>query len=227
MFKYNENKKQKNMGTKTKALPKVVRRGEKIITVVNSKRTLNPEKTIMSKTNEKGIIEYANEYFMEISGYNEGELMGRAHNIIRHPDMPRVIFKLLWDRLKNGKNIHAIVKNLAKDGRYYWVITNFETKYDENGEIIAHYSRRKMAPTPAVLKIERLYHVLLEIEKHGDGMKASEKYFSGMLEDIGMDYDQWILSVLNTTPKELEKYFQLGIEIKKKNNFFSRLFNKK
>ncbi|MEO8933320.1 MAG: PAS domain-containing protein, partial [Xanthomarina sp.] len=81
---------------------------------------------VLSKTDKHGSIEYANDAFVQVSGYEDYELVSQPHNIIRHPHMPQVIFKILWDNLKNGKNFHAVIKNLARSGRYYWMITDFE-----------------------------------------------------------------------------------------------------
>jgi len=168
---------------------------------------LDESKVIMSKTDEKGIIEYANQYFMNICGYKEWELMGEPHNVIRHPDMPKVVFKLLWDRLFEGKNIHALVKNLAKGGSYYWVITRFETKYDENKKIIAHFSYRKAPPRQAIETIIPIYKTLINIEnKHG--LEASEKYLFNLLEDHGLTYDEFILQIAGVTQEELDLYFE-------------------
>ncbi len=167
---------------------------------------LDPKKTIMSKTDAKGVIEFANDYFMEICGYEEFELMGKPHNVIRHPDMPRVIFKILWDRLHQGKNIHAVVKNLAKDGSYYWVITNFETKYDGD-KIISHYSHRKAAPKYVVEKIEKLYKILLTLEEGDRSLNKALKYFIGYFEELNVSYDDFILNLIGTDEKGMLQYF--------------------
>ena len=191
----------------------------------NREIKLDPSRVIMSKTDAKGIIEYANDYFMETSGYQEFELMGKPHNIIRHPDMPKVIFKLLWERLHKGENIHALVKNLAKDGHYYWVLTNFETKYNDNGEIISHYARRKAAPERAVFVIEKLYKTLLAIEQ-SQNANVAEKYFKGLLEEKNQTYDEFILTVLNVTADSLKNYFkEPTTPEEKKKGFFGRLFS--
>ncbi len=174
---------------------------------------LDPYKTIMSKTDGKGIIEFANDYFMEISGYKEWELMGQPHNVIRHPDMPKVIFKILWERLEQGKNIHAVVKNLAKDGRYYWVITDFKTTYDEYGAPLAHYSRRKAIPENVKVFFEDLYQKLCKIEEAG-GMEASRAYLSGLLEDAGLSYDEFILHLFDLSEKDLMSYLTAQINDK-------------
>ncbi len=173
---------------------------------IESEIPLDETQIIMSKTDAKGVIEYANQYFMDVCGYDEWDLMGEPHNVIRHPDMPRVVFKVLWDRLRKGENIHALVKNLAKNGSYYWVVTNFETKYDAEGKIIAHFSRRKKPPSYAIEAIIPVYKILLDIEKT-KGMKASENYLINFLEDKGLSYDEFILQVLKVNQEQLDIYF--------------------
>ena len=170
---------------------------------------LNPYKTILSKTDDKGIIEYANDYFTEISGYKEWELMGQPHNILRHPDMPKLIFKLLWHRLNKAQPIYAIVKNLAKDGSYYWVIADFKTQTDKNGNI-KHYARRKAITEETKEKVSELYHKILEIEKVA-GIEASEAYFKGLLEDAGISYDQFILDLMGLNTDQLHDYMSSEI----------------
>ncbi len=188
---------------------------------------LDPAKTIMSKTDPQGIIEYANEYFIEVCGYEEYELMGQPHNIIRHPDMPKIIFKMLWERLGEGKKMYAFVKNLAKDGRYYWVLAHFKSKYDKAGKIVSYFAFRKAAPKMAVLEIENLYKTLLLIEKN-QGIETSEKYFLSLLEDKNVDYDTFILQLLKTDMPTLERYFAFSNKPetpKKKQGFLKRLFS--
>jgi len=157
---------------------------------------LDPKRYIVSKTDPKGIIEYGNDYFVEISGYSEAELIGQPHSIIRHPDMPKIVFKMMWDRINKAQNIMAVVKNLAKDGSYYWVVTEFEPKVDPiTNKIISHTAFRKAAPKKAVEAIEPLYAKLLEIESTG-GMQASEKYLRGLLEEKNMTYDEFINDIV-------------------------------
>ena len=152
---------------------------------------LDPSQVIMSKMDSGGIIEYANDYFMEICGYEVYELMGKSIDVLRHPDMPEVIVKLIWERLNKGENIHALVKNIAKDGSFYWMLTNFKTKYNKDGSIQSHYANRKAAPNDAIFQIEKLYKILLGIEK-GKGSEIAEKYFQGLLEEKQQTYDAFI-----------------------------------
>jgi PAS domain S-box-containing protein len=168
-------------------------------TPIDKEIEVNPKRYIVSKTDSKGIIEYGNDYFVEISGYKENELIGQPHNMIRHPDMPRIIFKLMWERISRGENMMALVKNLAKDGRYYWVVTEFEPKIDKlTNDIISYTAFRKAAPKKAVEEITPLYKKLLEIEAEG-GMEASEKYLRGFFEDKGTSYDKFIDKLVGNT----------------------------
>ena len=165
-------------------------------TPIDKQIVLDKYKYILSRTNEKGIIEFGNDYFYEISGYAPEEMIARPHSMIRHPDMPQVIFKLMWDRLKQGKNIFAVVKNLAKDGRYYWVTTKFEIKKNSLDNTISGYMAYRQAARPqAVNTISKLYSELLSIEK-SSGVGASEKYLIGYLESKQMTYDQFIDGVI-------------------------------
>lgn len=152
-------------------------------------------KTIISKTDEKGTILYANSVFSKTCEYSALELIGEPHSIIRHPDMPKVAFKALWDALKKGKNYHAIVKNLTKSGRYYWVITDFTIDKDKNGNITGYTAHRKSVPKTVIKKIEPIYKTLLEIEKL-KGEKASELYFSAYLEEeVGKPYEEFVVDL--------------------------------
>jgi len=159
---------------------------------INNEIKLSPKRYIVSKTDTKGIIEYGNDYFVEICGYSEAELIGQPHNIVRHPDMPKVAFKLMWDRIKKGQNFMAVVKNLAKDGSYYWVVTDFEPKVDPiTNEIISHTAFRKAAPQKAIDTMAPIYAKLLELEQEG-GMEASEKYLHEFLEENKTTYDDFV-----------------------------------
>ena len=150
---------------------------------------LDPKRYIVSETDEKGKITFCNDYFMEVSGYNKEELIGKSHNIVRHPDMPKIVFKLLWETISQGKNINAVVKNLAKDGRYYWIFTEFESRRDnDTGDIIGYHAARKSISKHVIEIIANLYTVLLEIEKNED-IEASEKYLISFMKEKGDDID--------------------------------------
>lgn len=164
------------------------------------------DKTIVSKTDAIGTILYANDVFSNTCEYSKLELIGEPHNIIRHPDMPKVAFKALWDALKKGENYHAVVKNLTKSGRYYWVITDFTIDRDEKGKIIGYTARRKSVPKGVIEKIVPVYKTLLEIEKKR-GEEASEMYFEAFLEEeVGKPYEEFVIDLFE---QETEKEQQL------------------
>lgn len=149
---------------------------------------------IVSKTNPKGIITYCNEIFMEMAGYSEEELIGRNHNIIRHPNMPKAAFKLAWDLIQDGKEFFGYVKNLSRDGSFYWVFANITPDYDENREVIGYTSVRRK-PNPEALKtIVPLYNKMLEIEQK-QNTDASFQHLIQLLEENNITYDALILSL--------------------------------
>jgi PAS domain S-box-containing protein len=149
---------------------------------------------IVSKTDTRGNITYGNELFLKMAGYSEKELLGAPHNIIRHPDMPRVIFKLLWDYLHKSNEIFAYVINRSKNGDHYWVFANVTPSYNSDGQVIGYYSVRRKPSQKAINIIKPLYKQLLNAEKSG-GMEASLKIINELLEKNGGRYDKFILSI--------------------------------
>ncbi len=119
---------------------------------------------IISETDLKGIITYANRRFCKISGYDKEELKGKNHNIVRHPDMPRSAFKDLWETIQSGKSWVGTIKNLRKDGRYYWVYT-YISPIVRGGEIVGYAAARKPASPTEVEEASLNYKKSLEEEK--------------------------------------------------------------
>jgi len=118
---------------------------------------------IISSTDLRGILTYANRKFCEISGYTRDELMGQNHNIVRHPDMPKSIFKELWDTIKDGKEWSGIIKNLRKDGKFYWVYSHITPIY-KNGEISGYTAARRPASESEIEEAATSYMKKLELE---------------------------------------------------------------
>ncbi len=164
------------------------------LTIRDEEIILEEKRYITSKTDLRGYITYVNEYFCEVCKYSKEELVGQNHNIIRHPDMPKIIFKFMWDRLNNDEGLYAYVKNLAKDGRYYWVIADVEV-VKKKGKKIGYYSFRSKANEYGVKEISKLYKILLEKEKIG-GMKASEEYLVNFLKEQNRSYDDYIQDLI-------------------------------
>jgi len=160
-------------------------------------KVMRAEDFIVSKTDTKGKITYCNEIFMDMAGATEGELLGKPHNIIRHPDMPWAVFKLLWDKVQGGEEVFAYVKNKSFDGAYYWVYANVTPSYDERGNIIGYYSVRIKPNEKALEAIKPVYQKMLELEATG-GMEASTKYLMDLLNEKGVSYDEFIIAVQNS-----------------------------
>jgi len=156
------------------------------------------KKFIVSKTDTKGIITFVNKNFCEISGYSEEELIGAPHNIIRHPDMPRAIFYLIWSNLLRGEPVSGVIKNLAKSGKYYWVIADLDVKKDANGNITSLIAFRRAAPQQVIDVMEELYATMRNIEKKR-GMEGALAYLEAYLEEKKMSYDEFLLDLV--TPK--------------------------
>ncbi len=149
---------------------------------------------IVSKTDLKGHITYGNELFIKISGYAEEELLGAPHNILRHPDMPKAVFKHLWDRIASGDEIFAFVKNMAKNGDHYWVKTHVTPSYGSNNRILNYHSVRRKPKKEAVKTLEPIYSQMLSIEK-SSSVEASSVYLKELLQSKGTSYDEFVFSL--------------------------------
>jgi aerotaxis receptor len=134
-------------------------------------------KYLVSRTDMKGIITYANDAFMELSGFTREELIGRNHNLVRHPDMPPQAFQHLWDTVKTGRPWHGIVKNRAKSGDYYWVDA-FVVPVRENDQTVGYMSVRSEPGRAQVLQAEALYRDLNQTKRPLDASVPWRKRIS-------------------------------------------------
>lgn len=161
---------------------------------------------IVSKTDTRGVITYANDVFMRVSGYREEELLHQPHNLIRHPDMPGCVFKLAWDTLKSGQEIFAYVVNLAKNGSHYWVFAHMTPSFDASGRCVGYHSNRRVPASDALPKVRKLYAQLLAEEKrHAERAKAvnaSHSLFMDLLRNQGVDYRTFVFGLSTTTQLE-------------------------
>ncbi len=169
------------------------------ITPNNNRRDLGENDFIVSKTDIKGRITYANRIFMDIAGFPESELLGVQHNIIRHPDMPRGVFKFMWDTIKAGDEFFGFAKNLCADGGYYWVFANITPDYDKNGKLQGYYSVRRKPPQSALDVLIPVYKEMLAIEKRPsvkDAPANSIAYLVDVVAQSGAkNYDSLVLSL--------------------------------
>ena len=168
------------------------------VTPTQQERVMREDDFIVSKTDLKGRISYCNRIFIEFSGYTEQELLGAQHNIIRHPDMPRGVFKLLWDTLGQNREIFAYVKNMSRDGAYYWVIANVTPNLNPQGVCEGYFSVRRKPKREAVSALSDLYRTMLEEERRAgprDACDASVALLTGLLKQKGVSYESFILSL--------------------------------
>jgi PAS domain S-box-containing protein len=170
------------------------------VTPTDTEVTFEENDIIVSKTDLKGRITYANQTFCRMAGFGEAELIGQPHSIIRHPDMPRAVFKLLWDTLNEGREIFAYVKNMSKNGAYYWVFAHVTPSFDVSKQIVGFHSSRRV---PDRRKIESsivpLYAaVLAEERRHRNGQQALAASYKLILETLkskNMTYDELIFTI--------------------------------
>jgi len=163
-------------------------------------RTFGDDEVIVTKTDTGGRITYANRTFLRIAALTERQSLGAPHNIIRHPDMPRCVFKLLWDTIGQGRECFAYVLNRAWNGDHYWVFAHVTPSFDGAGRISAYHSNRRTADRRIVTDIiTPLYRSLLaEERRHArqrEGMLAGEAMLMGLLRDKGVSYDQLVFSL--------------------------------
>jgi len=168
--------------------------------IINDEKVIGDDDFIVSKTDTKGFITYCNRIFVNMAGWNRHELIGANHNIIRHPDMPKIAFKIAWDLISSKQEFFGFVKNLRKDGGYYWVLAYITADEDLNGNIIGYTSFRKKPPRSAIEAITPIYKALVDAEKSG-GMNASYELLK---------------QTLNATDENIvEKYHELVFTLQK------------
>ena len=171
-------------------------------TPIEKEVVLREEDFIISKTDLRSIILYGNQTFLQMCGWSEKELLGKPHNILRHPDMPRCAFKILYEYIENGKEWFGFVKNLRKDGGYYWVFANISPTYDNNGKMIGYYSVRRKPREGFKSIIEPLYKTLLNIES-SEGMEGGIKAIEELLNKHNMTSNEIMLKIQKGIINEL------------------------
>lgn len=162
-------------------------------------RTFAVDDVIVSKTDTKGIITYANDVFLDLAGLTEAEAVGAPHSVIRHPDMPRAVFKLLWDTIAKGEEIFAYVLNMAANGDHYWVFAHVTPTFAMDGGITGYHSNRRVPDRQALDAVKPLYARLKAIEDEAPdrakGLSASVDFLVKLLRDKGVSYDEFVFSL--------------------------------
>lgn len=157
------------------------------------------EDIIVSKTDTRGIITYANDVFQRVSGYSEADLLGQPHNLIRHPEMPMCVFRVLWQTIAAGKEIFAYVVNQARNGDHYWVFAHVTPTFDRGGRIVGYHSNRRTPSRSAVDVIKPIYAALCGEERKysnsEEAIQAGLTLLTQTLQQAGLDYEQFVFSL--------------------------------
>jgi len=166
-----------------------------------TERMFGRDEVIVSKTDLQGRLTYCNDVFCRVSGYDEADLLGRPHNIIRHPDMPGSVFKLLWNTIERGEEIFAYVLNLAADGAHYWVLAHVTPSFDADGTLVGHHSNRRLPARGAIREVEPVYRTLLaEERRHQSGPQAATAglaLLQSLLAEQDTTYEAWVWDITN------------------------------
>ena len=162
-------------------------------------RTFGNDEIIVSKTDLKGRIVYANEVFLRVSGYGEDELLGQPHAILRHPAMPRAVFRLLWQRIQSAQEIFAYVVNRCRNGDHYWVFAHVTPNLNAASEIVGYHSNRRIPTRSAVETLAPIYAELCRIEDSHEnrklGLEQACQHLESIIASKGTTYDRMVLAL--------------------------------
>jgi aerotaxis receptor len=168
------------------------------VTPTQQEILLSPDEVIVSKTDLSGRITYGNRAFMRIANLSAEQTLGKQHNIVRHPDMPRGTFKLLWDTLKQEHEFFGFVKNITADGHFYWVFANITPDRDADGKLIGYFSVRRKPRKEAIDTMQAIYGEMLAVESRAGAANApaaSVDFLQAKLKGLGTSYERFVLSL--------------------------------
>lgn len=177
-----------------------VRAARTAVRPTGEERTFAADELIVSKTDPRGVITYANDVFLRVGAYSLDEVIGLPHNLIRHPDMPRAVFQLLWDTLADRRELFAYIQNLAADGASYWVLAHVTPSYGADGSVVGYHSNRRRPSRRAVERIRPLYERLLAEERRHPNARAavaaSSELFGRLVAEQAASYEDLVWSVI-------------------------------
>jgi PAS domain S-box-containing protein len=176
-----------------------VRQFLRVVQPTGEERALDARELIVSKTDPKGVITYCNTVFSRLAAMSEDEALGAPHSIIRHPDMPRCVFQLLWETIAEGREIFAYVNNLARDGANYWVFAHVTPTFGPDGRIVGHHSNRRKPERSAVEACIPLYAELKAMEdshsRKTEGSARALAHLRSTLDARGVSYDEFVFTL--------------------------------
>jgi len=176
------------------------RRTRPTVTPTGVSRSFAADELIVSKTDTKGVITYANDVFLRVGAYSLDEVIGQPHNLIRHPDMPRAVFKLLWSTLEARQELFAYINNLAADGANYWVLAHVTPSYGPSGQVVGYHSNRRVPAPGALAEVAPMYQELLAEERRHpnarQAVEASMRMFDDLVAQRASNYEEFVWSII-------------------------------
>lgn len=149
------------------------------------------QQVLVSRTDTEGNIVYCNPTFLEVNDFKSSEVIRQPHSLVRHPDMPQTIFRIIWSIIEQGMPIQAVIKNQTNKGEYYWTLMTIKPQKDRDNKIISYVAYGKQAPDRVIKEIQELYRVLSEIE-HDVDINAALEFLESHLNEKGMTYAQYM-----------------------------------
>ena len=149
------------------------------------------QQVIVTRTDTEGNIVYCNPTFLEVNNFKSSEIIQQPHSIVRHPDMPKTIFRVIWSIIEQGMPIQAVIKNQTNTGEYYWTLITIKPQKDRDNKVISYVAYGKQAPDAVIKKMGALYRILSEIEYQLD-IDAAVRYLESHLKEEGMTYAQYM-----------------------------------
>ncbi len=176
------------------------RSGRPAVRPTGEERSFPADELIVSKTDPRGVITYANDVFLRVGAYSLDEVIGQPHNLIRHPDMPRAVFKLLWDTLAARQELFAYVNNLAADGANYWVLAHVTPSYGPDGSVVGYHSSRRRPSPRALERVRPLYERLRAEERRHPNARAavaaSTELLDRLIAEQAASYEDFVWTVI-------------------------------
>lgn len=169
-------------------------------TPTGQERSFGEDELIVSKTDLRGVITYANDVFLRVSAYPASQIVGSPHNLIRHPHMPRGLFRLLWESIGAGQEIFAYIDNLAADGSNYWVLAHVTPNYDQSGTMVGFHSNRRKPERGPIERITPLYRRMCQLEQqHSSAVTAAQASAAMLREELtekDLSYDEFVWALI-------------------------------
>jgi PAS domain S-box-containing protein len=163
--------------------------------------TFKEQEVLTSKTDMRGMITYANEDFCRVAGFDYSDLHGAPHSLIRHPDMPRSVFNLMWNTIQDGREFFGYVVNRCKNGDHYWVLAHVVPDIDPaSREVIGFHSTRRCPTSQGINAARALYSALRDAERRAPRDKQVEVGTAALMSALKterMSYEEWIFSKIN------------------------------